>query len=156
MKVTVFLDNKITPYRTEEKSLSFRNKKTQIKIKQKENKKIIPYANVLCNRRSSGMNSRCYYICAHFSQISFAHSFHLRTEMYIICAQFYCYICARVFRPLPWPAAGILLNQGTTHEVSSLLSLFTGLGVKSGRSHSPGLFFLVVMFESPSKNHCII
>ena len=32
MKVTVFLDNKITPYRTEEKSLSFRNeKKAQLK-----------------------------------------------------------------------------------------------------------------------------
>ena len=59
MKFTVFLDNKITPYRTEEKSLSFRNKKKThtIEIKQKENKKIIPYANVLCNRRSSGMNS---------------------------------------------------------------------------------------------------
>ena len=63
----------------------------------------------------------CYYICAHFSKISFAHSFHLRTEMYIICAQFYCYICAHVFTPLPWPAAGILLNQDTTNKVSSLL-----------------------------------
>ena len=51
-----------------------------------------------------------------------------------------------------WPAAGILLNQGMTNEVSSLLSLFTGLGVKSFRSRSPGLFFLVIMFESHS-NH---
>ena len=40
---------------------------------------------------------RCFYICAHFSKISFAHCFHLHTEMYIICAQFYCYICAHVF-----------------------------------------------------------
>ena len=50
MKVTVFLDNEITPYRTEEKSLSFRNKKNQktINIKQKENKKIIPYMRTHC------------------------------------------------------------------------------------------------------------
>ena len=93
------------------------------------------------------MSFGCYYICAHFSKISFAHSFHLRTEIYIICAQFYCYICAHVLCLFLWPAAGILINQGTTNKVS-LLALFTGLGVKSFSSLSPGLFFHVVMFES--------
>ena len=91
---------------------------------------------------------RCYYIYAHFSKISFAHIFHLCTEMYIICAHFCCYICSHVFTPLPWPAAGISLNQGTTNKVSSLLPQFTGLDVKSFRSRLPRGHVRIYLKES--------
>ena len=62
------------------------------------------------------LKTRCYYICAHFSKVLFAHSFYLRAEMYIICAQFYCYICTHVFVPFPWPSAGINKISAPIHQ----------------------------------------
>ena len=95
----------------------------------------------------------CRFSCG---AITFAHIFKKnRLRTVFICAQKYisfahsCTVTfAHVFTLLPWPAAGILINQGTTNKVSSLLPLFTGLGVKSFSSRSPGLFFYVVMFSS--------
>ena len=82
---------------------------------------------------------RTVFICAQ-KCISFAHSFTVT----------FAHMFLRLFLGQLLVFYQIKVRQIKYHP------LVTGLNVKSFSSRSPALFFRVFMFESPSKNHCII